>query len=93
MKLRKPLAVGDKTLDELAFDFDKLTGVDAELAATEANIARGGVPVQVLSLDPHFQLQIASRASGVAVENLRKIGVIDYLAVLQAVQGFLFVSG
>lgn len=91
--LKKPITVGDKQLDALTFDFDALTGSDVEIAAREASIASAGAPAGVLILDPAFQIQIAERASGVAVESLRKLPALDFLAVIQAVQGFLFGTG
>lgn len=88
--LSKPLDVNGAPLAAVTLNLDALTGADVELAAREAQIAGGGGPIAVLSLDPGFHLQLAACASGLDVATLRKLGARDYLAVVQAVQGFLF---
>lgn len=102
VKLSKPFTVapaaaaaGDrpaspaKAIEKIVLQLDGLTGADVELCAREAQLASGGVPIGVLVLDHGFHVQVAARASEFDVAVLRRLPARDYLAVTQAVQGFL----
>lgn len=86
--LSKPLAVGDKTLDALDMDLDALTGADVEMCVREASAAKGET-VRVLVTDLDLHIQLAAKASGVAVADLKKLGARDFVEVATTVQGFL----
>jgi hypothetical protein len=90
--LSKALTIGEgdqaKAITELDLKLDDLTGSDVEICVREASAAKGE-SVKVLVIDADFHLQIASKASGVPVGALRRLGARDYVEVLTTVQGFL----
>jgi hypothetical protein len=86
--LSKPLTVGDKTLEAIDMSLDALTGADVEQCVREASAAKGEM-VRVLVTDVDFHVQVASKASGVAVSDLRRLGARDYVEVVTNVQAFL----
>jgi hypothetical protein len=88
VKLSKPLTVGDKTLEALDMNLDALTGADVEFCVREASAAKGET-VRVLVTDLDLHVQIASKASGVSVNDLRRLGAADFVEVATTVQGFL----
>jgi hypothetical protein len=97
LKLAKPLVVTPATagsvavtVDEIAFDFEKLTGADYLFCEREhaAAAALQVSPVE-LRLESGFQLQIAAQASGIGVERLKTLGLTDFGAVLGTVRDFL----
>ena len=92
VKLSRPLKVGDKEVNELELDFDRLTGKDVEKAAREA-LTLSGPPSSMLVLDVAFQIQMAAAACGVEVELLRSMPAIDYVNLTVAAAGFLLSSG
>lgn len=92
VKLRKPIVVGDKTHEEIVLNLDALTGDDVNFCVREAERAKGYEPVTMLKTDVEFHIQIASRASGIPAEILRKLPALDYVEVQAKVQSF-FLTG
>ena len=92
VKLSKALAVGDKSIDTLKLDLDALTGADIMLCMREA-VAATGRPLLGLKLDADLHLEIAAKASGVGVADLRRLAAPDFVEVLSDVQNFLMSSG
>lgn len=91
VKLSKPIMVGEKKLEKLEqldMDLDALTGADVEFCVREASASKGEM-VRVLVTDVDFHVHIASKASGVAVADLRRLNARDYVEVVTTVQGFL----
>jgi hypothetical protein len=92
LTLSKPLTIGEgeaaKTLDALDMDLDALTGADIAMCTRDAEGAKGEV-VRVIVLDQDLHVQIASKASGISVNNLRRLGARDYVQVVTVVQSFL----
>jgi hypothetical protein len=89
VKLKKPITVGDKQVDEI--DLSKLedtTGADIDFAVREAAAAKGEV-VRVIVIDHEVHIQLAARATGIPVEALKKLRSSDYVEVATAVQNFL----
>lgn len=88
VKLNKPLDFGGKVLNELDLNFDNLTGADlmaADRAARSENKELG-----MLSEDDRgYQIVIASRASGVPVDALKRLAYGDFMAMLLLVVNFL----
>jgi hypothetical protein len=88
VQLKKPLIVGDKTLDAIDMNLDALTGADIAFCTRETE-ANTGMKVRVIVTDQDLHVEIAAKASGVAVADLMRLGARDYVEVVTAVQGFL----
>ncbi len=78
------------TVEEISFDFSKLTGHHVIRAEGAALIARAGQPVMVLRLDVEFQIQLAAEACGIDAAILHNLGPRDFLLVAEVASGFLF---
>jgi hypothetical protein len=76
------------SVEFLDMDLEALTGADVEFCVREAGSAKGMV-VAVLVTDLDFHIQVASKASGVAIADLRRLGARDFVEVATAVQSFL----
>lgn len=90
-KLTKTIAAaadGQVAIEVLDMNLDALTGSDVEFCVREASAATGEM-VRVLVTDVDFHIQIASKASAIAVSDLRRLGARDYVEVVTMVQGFL----
>jgi hypothetical protein len=92
IKLSKPITVDGKDADTITLKLDELTGKDVDFCVREAAATKGEI-VRVLAIDLEFHIQIASKASGVPVEALKKLPASDYVEVATAVQSFLTGSG
>jgi sulfur carrier protein ThiS len=88
IKLGKPFTVGDKSLEELDLKLEDLTGADIEQCVRDAQQTKGET-VRVLVTDMDLHVQIAAKASGVSVNDLRRLKAPDFVEVVTAVQGFL----
>lgn len=67
---------------------ETLTGADIEQCVREAQNFKGEV-VRVLATDLDLHIQVAAKATGVAVNDLRRLGAKDFVEVATIVQGFL----
>jgi hypothetical protein len=95
IKLQRPLTLplkvpGGKAeqVNELALDFDKLTGADILAADRAATLGNGGSPTLNRYLSADFQLATASRASGIDPDTLSTLGAFDFAQMLATVQSF-----
>lgn len=92
IELSKAITLGEgdqaKAVHVIEMDLDALTGADVEFCVREASAMKGEI-VRVPLLDMDFHLQVASKASGIAVNDLRRLTMRDYVEVVTTVQGFL----
>jgi len=90
--LKKPLAIGEgegkKTITEIDFDFDKLTGADYLFCSREAG-RKNGSPIVYFQLDDSFRLEVMARASGLEAEVFPKLHISDFAEVDSKVRSFL----
>lgn len=89
--LSKPLTVGDKTLEAVDMNLGALTGADIMQCMREA-VATTGRPLLGMKLDADLHLEVAAKASGLGVGDLRRLGAADFVEVLSSVQNFLMGS-
>lgn len=95
IKLSRPLEVEPasgatpaKTVDELTLTFDTLTGLDV-LSAERMAIIESAMPVLNMRTSGAFMLQMAARASGIDSAKLNQLPALDFIAMIERVQGFL----
>lgn len=86
IKLKNPLKIDDKELNEITLDFDKLTGADILAAEKNVNL-KYRENFQIYSLSTH--IEIAAIACGIVSEDLANLDVHDFLDVTGAAQIFL----
>lgn len=82
-----------RTVSELNLDFEKLTGGDFEMCDRESLSENANVPAIDPRLSPVFQAHVASRACGIPVETLRRLGLRDYGEMVTAVRDFFVGEG
>lgn len=95
IRLSKPLEVEPasgatpaKTVEELVLNFDQLTGLDV-LSAERMAIIESAMPVLNMRTSGAFMLQMAARASGIDSVKLSQLPALDFIAMIERVQGFL----
>lgn len=95
LKLSRPLvtipAAGDRpetTVAEINLKFDELTGADYILCEQLLIGKLGMVTMVDPRLSPTFQVEIASRACGIAVERLRTMALDDFGALMAVTRDF-----
>lgn len=93
IKLSKPLTVDGKVLETISLDLDRLTGKDFCFCEQEALVENANMPSIDVRMSPAFQAHIAARASGIAVERLRELGLRDYGVLVSAVRDFFVGAG
>lgn len=91
VKLKSPITVGDKTLDELKCDFDALTGADMIFCEHEAYRKKGS-PVLFPDGDASFRLEVLAKASGIDAGALQTMKAPDFREADRAVFNFLMGS-
>lgn len=88
IKLTQKLKVGDKEIEEINLDLDGLSGNDT-LNAERMARAQGDMTPQMM-FSQTYQLCLAAKASGITVNNLKKLSLKDVNKVYMAVNSFLF---
>lgn len=93
LKLKKPLMLDGREVQELPYDFDALTTKDVIEVDTERSRG-GGNPVYVQSFDPGFKTRLFARAVGKKLpnctyEDLLRLPLRDGAAAMALSAGFL----
>lgn len=86
VKLSKPISVGEKQIEEIALDFDAVTGADIIFCVNEATARKGAVLSYMIDTEVH--LQLAAKLSGIGRETLVKLRARDFNKVIGPVQSF-----
>jgi hypothetical protein len=87
-KTISPVTEGQIGVEVIDMNLDALTGADVEFCVREASSAKGEM-VRVLVTDLDFHIHLAAQASGVAVNDLRRLSARDFVEVATSVQAFL----
>ncbi|WP_409969618.1 hypothetical protein RFF05_06810 [Bengtsoniella intestinalis] len=89
LKLSKPVMHDGEPLEELTFDFGKLTGADSIKVETE--LERMGVIVLVPHLNGPYLCRIAVKACTTKIDMgvLQRMPILDYSQVRKATRSFL----
>jgi hypothetical protein len=86
VKLSRPITVGEKQIEEIALDFDAVTGADIIFCVNEATAMKGAVLSYVIDTEVHVQL--AAKLSGIGRAELLKLRARDFNKVIGPVQSF-----
>lgn len=86
-KLSKPFEYEGKTIKEIKFDFDKLTGADS-LAIENEMMSLGKFFVQP-SLSGEYLMRFASRACGIGIDVLKAMPIVDFNNIRNIAKSFL----
>lgn len=87
----QPFTHGDKTYEEMAFDFGKLTGGDC--LAIEAELQMMGKPLVAPEFSGEFLVRMAAKAAGVGADVLMAMPLADYNRIRSRARSFLLKSG
>lgn len=86
-KFAKPFEYDGKKYDEIAFDFDKLTGND--MIAIERELAAEGDAFVIPSFSSAFKIKMAAHASGIGDDVLRAVPAPDFNVICGEAHAFL----
>lgn len=87
IKLKKPVTVKGKPVNEVNIDFEKLTGNDMIQAEKEARAMGVGEASVLASMK--YQAIIAAKAIGCPVDDLFELGAVDFKNITKEAAGFL----
>lgn len=89
-KLKKPVKHDGKTITELSFDFDKLTGDDA-LEIEHELLLTSKVSLGHPSFNSEYVIRFCARACSEQInsEFFRKLGFADYTIIMQKAKNFM----
>ncbi|MEX3625833.1 phage tail assembly protein [Viridibacillus arvi] len=85
--LKKPITIDDKKVHEINLRLDEMTGADLLSIDTELRIEGLGGLDNVLGQSA--LVRIASKASSIFLEDLEKLGLIDFIDVTYTVRNFI----
>lgn len=83
----KPWTYENVTYEKMEFDFNKLTGDD--LIGIEAEMDAEGNPLVIPEWSSCCKIKLASKASGISDDVLRKLPLRDFKAICGKVNAFL----
>ncbi|MCP4747978.1 MAG: phage tail assembly protein [Desulfobacteraceae bacterium] len=86
--LQKPIKINGKSVDQINFDFDKLTGQDMCAAETEYQ-TMGGIAAASLALSNRYCMSIAAKAANLTVDDILRLSAKDCTRIVLDVQNFL----
>lgn len=88
IKLMKPLKIDDKEIESLELKLDELTGED--ILKVDMELRANGDPRGFDHIyNQNVLLHLASKASGIIVDDLKKLSAPDFLEVTFTVRNFL----
>lgn len=91
VKLSKPFEWCGKTYEEIDMDFEGLTGQTME--AIDDEIGAMGLRGTIPAYSRKYQRMLAAKAAKVPSDVIEHLPLVDYNAVVNAAQNFLFVTG
>lgn len=86
-KLSRPFEYEGKTIKEIKFDFDKLTGEDS--LSIENEMQRQGKFFVQPSLSGEYLVRFASRACGLGIDVLKAMPITDFNNIRNIAKSFL----
>ena len=88
---KKPVTIEGKTYKTLTFYFEKLTGEDVEMI--EAELQDKQQYILSPEISSVFQSMLASRAAGVASDEIKRLPLYEYMAIKNKAKAFLVGAG
>lgn len=86
LKLKKPVEINGKTVEEITYDLDDLTGNDIENAVMQ--LGKKGIVVAMSETDQRYHAMLFSIAAGIAYEDMARMSAKDFFAATNAVRDF-----
>ncbi len=90
LKLDTPLEYGNKKIEKIDFDFDKLTGQDLIDAEKEVRLTRPAIVV--VEADGEFLTALAAKAAGIESVILKDLPADKFLEVRTIARNFINIS-
>ena len=85
-KLKKPILIDGVMTEEIKYDLDALTGQDIQHAYKE--LSKRGMQVMVSEIDSNYHAMLFAIASGLAFEDVSRMGIKDYNRMCSLVRDF-----
>lgn len=89
VELKSPINIDGALLNEIKLDFGKMTGADVLKIDKELK-AEGHADGFNSVGDQQVCVRIASRASGILVDDLERLGMVDFAEVTFTARNFFF---
>lgn len=86
LKLKKPAMIDGEPKTEISYDLESLTGNDMDMAFQECK--RRGIQVGVIEIDPSYHMALFAQASGLAYEDIKRLGARDCKNAIALVRAF-----
>ena len=86
LKLKKAAMIDGEKKTEIAYDLESLTGNELDAAIQECK--RRGIQVGVIELDPSYHMALFAQASGLAYEDIKRLGARDCKNAIALVRAF-----
>lgn len=86
LKLKKPTMIDGEEKSQIPYDLESLTGNDLDAALQE--VKRRGIQVGAIEIDPSYHMAVFAQASGLAYEDIKRLGARDCKNVIALVRAF-----
>ncbi len=86
LKLKKAAMIDGEPRTEISYDLESLTGNDMDTALQECK--RRGIQVGAIEIDPSYHMALFAQASGLAYEDIKRLGARDCKNVIALVRAF-----
>lgn len=90
IRLASPIKKDDKVIDTIVLDLDKITGEDLIKAELEARAKEPGIPHSINANSAMIHACVASKASGLLVDDILRLSGPDFMRVTTEISNFLF---
>lgn len=85
-KLKKPVMINGELVTEMEYDLESMDGNDIALAIK--TLAKNNIIVTVAEMDQNYHAALFAIASGVAYEDVKRLGIKDFTKVCSLVRDF-----
>ncbi|MGN1118310.1 MAG: hypothetical protein ACI4RU_06830 [Acutalibacteraceae bacterium] len=89
IKLRKPVEYNGETIDELSFDFDKLTGADAIAIEDELQALGKSAPIPAYSSPYLIRMAVLACDKAIGDDLFNLVAIADFNKVKNTARSFL----
>ena len=86
LKLKKAAMIDGEPRAEISYHLESLTGNDMDTALQGCK--RRGIQVGAIEIDPSYHMALFAQASGLAYEDIKRLGARDCKNVIALVRAF-----
>ena len=86
LKLKKAAMIDGEPKTEISYDLESLTGNDVDMALQECK--HRGIQVGAIEIDPSYHMALFAQASGLAYEDVKRMGAKDCKNAIALVRAF-----